>query len=64
MTSFPWVEFGRLLIYFILGLSLKDNGKKNYVAISLRSNAHISIIFIGLIEEKRSFPSTYNCLGL
>jgi hypothetical protein len=25
---------------------------------------HISIIFIGLIEEKRSFPSMYNCLGL
>jgi hypothetical protein len=25
---------------------------------------HISIIFIELIEEKRSFPSTYNCLGL
>jgi hypothetical protein len=25
---------------------------------------HISIIFIGLIEQKRSFPSTYNCLGL
>jgi hypothetical protein len=25
---------------------------------------HISIIFIGLIEEKRSFPSTYSCLGL
>lgn len=25
---------------------------------------HISIIFIGLIQEKRSFQSTYNCLGL
>jgi hypothetical protein len=25
---------------------------------------HISIIFIELIEEKSSFPSTYNCLGL
>ena len=39
MTSFRWVDFGRLLIYFILDLSLKDNGKKNYVAIFLRSNA-------------------------
>jgi hypothetical protein len=43
--SFPWVDFGRLLIYFILGLSLKDNGKKNYVAISLRSNAILTILF-------------------
>jgi hypothetical protein len=39
MTSFPWVDFGRLLIYFILGLSLKDNGKTNSVAIFLRSSA-------------------------
>ena len=39
MTSFPWVDFGRLLIYCILGLSLKDNGKKNSVAILLRSDA-------------------------
>ena len=39
MTSFPWVDFGRLLIYFILGLSLKDNGKTNSVAIVVRSNA-------------------------
>jgi hypothetical protein len=39
MTSFLWVDFGRLLIYFILSLSLKDNGKKNSVAIFLRANA-------------------------
>jgi hypothetical protein len=39
MTSFPWVDFDTLLIYFILGLSLKDNGKTNSVAIFVRSNA-------------------------
>ena len=48
MTSFPWVDFGRLLIYFILGLSLKDNGKKNYVAIFLRSNAILTRLFVRL----------------
>ena len=49
MTSFPWVDFGRLLIYFILGLSLKDNGKKNSVAIFLRSDAILTRLFIDII---------------
>ena len=60
--SFPWVDFGRLLIYFILGLSLKDNGKKNYVAISLRSNA----ILTRLISERtfyRWFLTSFSSFG-
>jgi hypothetical protein len=42
MTSFPWVDLGRLFKCFILVISLKNYRKINYLAIYWMSNVRMS----------------------